>query len=151
MAFSPADSSRAVIITNGTSGSVSLLTGLPFKPSVSNSVSVGRKVFSVAIAPSGDRAIVGTDSGLMMFTGVASGALTRVGGLYAPTYMLYNRSVTLGMVTTLGVTPDGKYAVAGDYTDGALLVIPMSTGGFDAPVGILPGVEVPFNDEMLIH
>lgn len=159
MAISPTDSSRAVIITNGTSspsGTVSLLTGLPAQPTVSNSVSVGRNVFSVAIAPSpnNDLAIVGTDKGLLMFSGAASGNLTQVGQgqlPYAPTYTLNNHIVTLGMITTLGVTLNGKYAVVGDLTNGALLVIPMSASGFGEPVGILPGVSIPFNDEILIH
>lgn len=155
MAISPSDSSRAVIITNGTSSpsKVSLLTGLPSIPSVANSVSVtGLKVFSVAVAPSGDLAVVGTDSGLLMFSGVSSGALKQVGsGPYAPTYAVNNHNVALGTVTSLVITSDGKYVVAGDFYNGALLVVPMSAGGFGAPVGILPGVQVPWNDEMLIN
>ena len=156
MAISPTDSSRAVIITNATgaaSSSVSLVTGLPTGAIISNSISVSLHVDSVAIAPGqpGDLAIVGTDSGLLMFSGVAAGKLTQVGSLYTPSYNINGKAVKLGRITTLGVTIDGKYAVAGDITNGALLTIPISAGGFGAPAGVLPGVSIPANDEMLVH
>ncbi|MDA8087156.1 MAG: hypothetical protein M0Z75_10695 [Nitrospiraceae bacterium] len=152
MAISPADSSRAVIITNGTSSTVQLLTGLPGNPTQSEPVSVNQHVYSVAVGPApGDLAIVGTDKGLLMFSGVASGTLTQVGPLYAPAYSLNGRNVTLGMITTLGLTLDGKYAVVCDFTNSALLIIPVSAKGFGAPAGILPGISVPWSDEMLVH
>ncbi|MDA8171298.1 MAG: hypothetical protein M0Z48_05635 [Nitrospiraceae bacterium] len=155
MAFSPTDSSRAVIIINGASSStINLLTGLPASPAVSKTVSVSRHVYAAAIAPdstASDLAIVGTDSGLLLFSGVASGTLTPVGQLYAPSYTISGKSVTLGRIMTLGITIDGKYAAVCDITNSALLVIPISSSGFGAPVGILPGISVPSSDEMMIH
>ncbi len=155
MAISPMDSSRAVVITNITnttsSSTVDLLTGLPGNPVVSNSISVSPVVDTVAISPDGNLAIVGTDSGLLMFSGVASGALQQVGQLYAPSYTVNNGSVTLGKITTLGFTVDGKYVVVCDYTNSALLVIPVSTSGFGTPAGILPGISAPWSDNMMVH
>ncbi len=154
MAISPLDSSRAVIIVNGasaTGSTVNLLTGLPGVPALSNSISVNHEVDTVAISPDGDLAIVGTDKGLLMFSGVASGALTQVGQLYSPSYTVNNASMTLGKITTLGFTVDGKYVVVCDYTNSSLLVIPVSASGFGEPAGILGGISVPWSDTMLVH
>ena len=156
MAISPTDSSRAVVITgsqftNLSQSVINLLTGLPGNPVLSNSVSVDQPVNSVTI--SGDQAIVGTEKGLLLFKGVSTGSLTLVGS-NDPSYTLNNTSVVLGIVTTLGITHDGKnnqYVVAGDLSNGALLLIPISTSGFGAPASALPGVSVPWSDTMLIH
>jgi hypothetical protein len=158
MAISPTDSSRAVII--GSSSNIQLLTGLTTTPTASASVAVGATVYSVTITPDGTKAIVGTSAGIAMFSGVDTGILTQVGTLFAPSYAGASGSVTLGTVRTLGVTLDGKYAVVcdsgssyygGGSSNGSLLVIPITATGFSAPVGILNGIAISDNDQMLLH
>ena len=95
---------------------------------------------------------MGTNAGLAMFTGVDTDTLTQVGTLFAPTYTGSRGSaVTLGFITTLGITLDGNYVVVCDDTNSALLVIPIGATGLGPPVGILNGIAVPFNDQMVIH
>lgn len=163
IAISPKDSSRAVIVGSSSNTSLAiatLVTGVPGSPTVGTSVTISGAlmVLSVAITPDGKTAIVGTDAGIAMLSGVDTGTLTQVGGLYAPTYAGSGGSVTMGYVPTLGVTLDGKFVVVCDagpfsssVSSGSLLVIPINATGFGAPVGILNGIAVPYNDQMVIH
>ncbi|MDA8156057.1 MAG: hypothetical protein M0Z52_06335 [Actinomycetota bacterium] len=151
MDISPSDSSRAVIIKNATGSSqstVTLLTGLPSAPQSGTPVPINDNVHCVAV--SGDLAVVGTDNGLAMFNGVSSGPLSYVGSISS-----YNASngapVSLGKITTVRITSNGNYAIAGDFTNGQVLTIPISSTGFQSPVGKLTGVQVPYSDEMMIH
>lgn len=152
MAMSPVDSSRAVVLIPG-AGTIQLLTGLPANPvaAATLDVSSAQHPAAVSITPDGKTAIVGGYSGLLMISGVDTGNLAIVGSLYAPTYTLSGNSVTLGEVTTLGITLDGKYVVVCDRTNSALLVAPISPTGVGAPVGIVGNIAVPDNDQMLIH
>lgn len=163
VAISPASSSRAVLIGSDPTSytpAIQLISGLPNAPVAANAVAVAgaTSVFSVTITPDGKKAIVGTNAGIAMFSGVDTGSLMQVGTApYAPTYAGSSGSVTLGTIATLGITLDGKYAVvcdSGSYSgssSGSLLVIPITTTGFSTPVGILNGIAVPYNDQMVIH
>ncbi|HWG21635.1 MAG TPA: fibronectin type III domain-containing protein [Terracidiphilus sp.] len=163
MAISPADSSTAVVALTE-ADTVQLVTGLPANPVAGPSVAlqIGTEPLSVSISPDGKFAVVGAsvydatlnrDIGeLFLFSGVDTGTLTQVGTAYQPTYNLGLASVTLGVVRTLGITLDGKYVVAGDYDNRALVVIPFTASGFaTAPAAVLGGVAIPYNDQLLIH
>jgi hypothetical protein len=152
MAISPVDSSRAVLISPYPM-TIALVTGLPNTPVAGSSLdlSAAGNVYSVSVSPDGKSAVVGGDKGLLLISGVDTGSLAIVGSVYAPTYTGVSGSVTLGTVRTLGITLDGKYVVVCDYDNSALLVIPITTTGFTAPVGVLNNFAVPYNDQMLIH
>ncbi len=156
MALSPIDSSRAVLINPSIKANSALLvTGLPNSPSAGTPVTLtgANYVYSVAITPDGTTAIVGTDSGIIMLSGVKTGTLAMVGSIYAPTYTdtASSSSAKLEEVKTLGVTLDGRYVVVCDSTNAALLVIPITATGFSAPVGVLTGIAVPSADQLIIH
>jgi hypothetical protein len=74
-----------------------------------------------------------------------------VGTAYAPSYTLEGSSVTLGNITTLGITLDGKYVVAGDEYNQALVVIPFTSTGFSSAPASVGKVAIPSNDQLLIH
>ncbi|HWE86137.1 MAG TPA: fibronectin type III domain-containing protein [Terracidiphilus sp.] len=154
MAISPTDSSIAVVALPSTD-TVQLVTGLPANPVAGSSLALPSGILpeSVAISPDGKFAVVATYyGGLFLFSGVDTGTLTQVGTAYQPTYTLGTGSVTLGTVTTLGITLDGNYVVAGDETNTALVVIPFTASGFaTAPAAVLGGVAIPYNDQLLIH
>ena len=182
MAISPVDSSRAVII--GPGNIAQMLTGLPNNPTVRKlalrlptpkrkvriphepgdkdrapvTLNGATNVYSVSITPDGKSAVVGTDSGLILLSGVDTGTLTQVTSTpYAPTYQVSSTSVTLGYIPTLNITLDGKYVVAitpgpgTDMVNGTLLVIPLTSSGFGTIAGQLNGVAVTYNDQMMIH
>lgn len=115
------------------------------------SITGARYVQSVAISTDGKMAFVGTDAGIAVFTGVDTGTLTQI-QFYAPP----DGTGTLGSINTLGVTLDGKYLVALGHdlatsSNTALLTMPISSTGLGAPIGVLSGVPVPDNDQLLIH
>ena len=150
MAISPTDDSRGVAVTNGASSSnIYLLTGLATTPAISQTLSVSGGAISVAIVPGqnspSDLAIVGTNNGLLMYSGVSTGKLTLVGQLTK-----YN-GTPMGRITSMAVTNDGKYAVVCDHTNDNLMVVPVSASGFGTPAGILNSIDVPTTDNMLIH
>jgi hypothetical protein len=152
MAMSPVDSTRAVVITGST---IQLLTGLTTTPVVGAAVILpsGEYAYSVSISPDGKLAIVGAMGGLLMYSGVDTGTLAQVGtSVYAPSYSVGSSTVTMGYVYTLGITLDGKYVVAGDSANKALVVIPFTSAGFAAaPAATLGAVAIPDNDQLLIH
>jgi hypothetical protein len=152
MAMSPVDSTRAVVITGST---IQLLTGLTTTPVVGAAVILpsGEYAYSVSISPDGKLAIVGAMGGLLMYSGVDTGTLAQVGtSVYAPSYSVGSSTVTMGHVYTLGITLDGKYVVAGDSANKALVVIPFTSAGFAAaPAATLGAVAIPDNDQLLIH
>jgi hypothetical protein len=152
MAISPVDSTRAVIISPD-SMTITMLTGLPGTPVAGNALDLSSLgyVYSVSVSPDGKTAVVGGQSGLLLISGVDTGSLAIVGSVYAPTYTASSGSTTLQEVRTLGITLDGKYVVVCDSSNSALLVIPVSSTGFGAPVGLLNDFAVPYNDQMLIH
>lgn len=187
MAFSPVDSSRAVVLSADPTTyapTVTLLTGLPSNPVTRSAaarmpafsgtrasspaslreprrshtraaVSGASELLSVAVDYSGNLAVVGTDTGLLMFSGVSSGNIQQVGGAYSPSITSGTQSFNLAGVTTLGITLDNKYVVVGSQkpsaSQGTLLTIPFSASGFANPVGQLNGVSIPDNDQLLVH
>jgi hypothetical protein len=132
---------------------ITMVTGLPNAPVAASplDLSAAGNVYSVSVSPDGKTAVVGGDKGLLLVSGVDTGSLAIAGSVYAPTYTGASASVTLATVRTLGITLDGKYVVACDYDNSALLVIPITSTGFSSPVGVLNNFAVPYNDQMLIH
>lgn len=186
MAFSPADSSRAVIVAAGGGGDVALLTGLPGSTTVTRKAprllqsakgsqlhraalaaqeqkrsrhqrksrlapTGARSTVSVSVTPDGTSAVVGTEAGLILFSGINTGTLTQVGQPFNPT--ITGTTEKLDFVPTLGISLDGRYVAAmTENGGGTLLVIPLIPGqGFGAAVGQLSGVEVPSNDQLIVH
>ena len=166
MAISPMDSSRALIVSTS-DAKIHMLTGLPDKPvevpALDISVTDSSNDLSVSITPDGKTAIVGTENGLLMLSGVDTGNLAIVpcpaglagcsNGLYSPTYKDGNgMDQNLTGVITLGITLDGMYVAAADAWNSALLVIPIAKNTFGATVGLVnTGIAIPSNDQMLIH
>ena len=161
MFISPTDSSRAVVVGGS---QITLLTGLTSAtPTVGTAYTLtgATYAYAVSITPDGKSAVVGTNAGIVLVSGIDTGTLT-VKALYAPTFTVSGSSVTLAAVPTLGITLDGKYVVvcmsstgySGYYSTGTLLVIPFDSTkptGFGTAVGQLDGIAVPSNDQLLIH
>jgi len=150
MAISPIDSSRAVIVGGS---SAQMLTGLPLAAAAGTAITLTGvySAYAVSITADGRYAVVGTDVGLVVLSGVDTGNLVQVDTVFAPTYTAASGTVTLGNVTTLGVTLDGNYLVVGDRTNQALVVIPLTGSTLGAPQSVLTGVAIPDNDQLLIH
>jgi hypothetical protein len=151
LATDPADPRRAVVVGSA----IQLLTGLDTTlPGRGPMQRIAGASFGLAaaITPDGKRVIVGTDTGLAMFTGVDTGSLQQVGTVF--TTGSGPGSLAAG-VPTLGITLDGLYVVAltpdPSASNGVLQVIPLLPNGFGQPVGTLKGVGVPYNDQLLIH
>lgn len=180
MAFSPKDSSKAVIIGDPSGNpSIRLLSGLPGNPSLSslqlslpnikphkyrvmtrglkpNLVLTGPSyVSSVAVTPDGTKAIVGTDAGLVLVSGISSGTLSQVNTPFSPTFTVSGTPYTLAGINSLAITKDGKYAVAMTPQPspdlGSILTVPITSNGFANPVGQLSNAYIPNNDIMLIQ
>jgi hypothetical protein len=164
MAISPSNSDRAVVVGLSGTGSaqITLLTGLTGSSPTAGTplaLSGASAPFAVAISPDGKSAVVGTDVGIFLVSGVDTGTL-KASAPYAPTYTASGTSVTLTDVPTLGITLDGKYVVVcstnyqSGSSSGTLLVIPFDSttaSGFGTIVGQLDGIAVPVNDQMLLH
>lgn len=163
LAVSPANSATGAVvgsmIVSGTySAVIQLITGLPGSVSVPPAlqapvpISGASVAYAVSITPDGTRAIVGTDAGLVMFTGVDSGNLVQAGPPYAPPPIGIGPA---GGVPTLGITPDGVYVAAmspsPSATNGSLVLIPIQATGFGTPVSVLSPIAVPSNDQILLH
>jgi hypothetical protein len=148
MAISPADSSRAVIAGDNTDPEITLITGLPTSPVITNlklrAPAVahrrsGRRnnepsshrapfaavypsgvnnIYAVAITPDGTTAYVSTDAGIITVTGVNTGNLAQSGTIYAPSVPTAGGSFLFTAASSLSVLPDGKYLVAVADSDG---------------------------------
>ena len=106
---------------------------------------------SISITPDGTTAIVGGGDGVSMISGVNTGTLAEVGTVYSPSYTSNGSTVSLSEVSTLAITLDGKYVAVCDEQNSALLVIPITSTGFGTPVGVITGIAVPSNDQMVVH
>jgi hypothetical protein len=106
------------------------------------------------VTPDGKTAIVGTDAGLVLVSGVDTGTLTQVGSPFSPSFMDTGNSYTLAGINTVAITHDGKYVAAmtpqPSPDAGNLLVLPINAGGFGNPVGQLDNLYIPDNDILLL-
>jgi hypothetical protein len=164
LAISPVDSSRAVVIGGSPASSkpvISLFTGLPGSPAsppptpAEVQITGAHEAYAVSITADGKTAVVGTDAGLAVFSGVDTGALTQVGALFNPQFTVGATSMPLGLVTTLGITLDGKYVVALTQTpapdSGTLLMFPLVNNVLQPAVAQVNGLAIPFNDSVVMH
>ena len=163
MAVSPFDGSRAVVVGGFGTPRIYLITGLPGSASSLPVVHAGVPIsgastaWAVSVTADGTRAIVGTDAGLVMFTGVDTGNLVQAGAPFNPTFSAAGAVYSLSQagVPTLGISLDGQHVVAltASPTDsnGTLLMFPILSNGFGPAVSMLTGVAVPSNDQLMLH
>ena len=112
---------------------------------------------AVAVTLDGKSAILGTDSGLVYVSGVDTGNLVQGADpsdssrmTFNPAFTSANGDTSLGGVSTLALTLDGAYVVAVSDA-GSLLVYPLTASWFGAKVGQVDGVEIPGNDQLVLH
>jgi hypothetical protein len=167
MAISPADSSRAVLVSRD--GTVQLFTGLPATPTIAiSTLHLAAGANAVAISRDGKFAVVaqpgaiGVTGGLAVVGGVDTGTLAQVGSTFSPTFSTPAGTCTLNDPHTLGIMADNKFVVtiqgcgltqsATDIGRGVELTIPLSSAGaLSAPLGQLNFVVTPSNDQLLVH
>jgi len=168
MAFDPTSATRAAVIGYDGSGNqlIQLFNGLNTATPTASSLTLQNVTlaYSVSITPDGKYALVGTDSGLVLISGIQSGTLTQVNT--TPDNVSFTSggsSYTLDAVPTLGITLDGLYVAAltnngptltNAEGPGSLVLVPITptaASPFGAPVGVLSGVAVPSNDQILMH
>ncbi len=159
MAISPTDSSRAVVV--GGDGSVNLLADLPANVTFKDALKLASAANAVAISIDGKFAIVATNSGLAVFSGVDTGKLAQVGPLYSPTFSTPSGSCTLHSPDTLAVTSDGKFVLTiqqchlvqsvTQVGSGVMLTIPFSAGVLGPPAGRLDYAVTPDDDQLVAH
>jgi hypothetical protein len=159
---------------------IQMLTGLPATPTTGTEVALPSPcnqgfAYSVAISPDGTLAAVSCGYGLLLYSGVNTGTLTQVGSLYAPAFTIQCQnppgSFICGGTTTnvvyggeggstsfgaggqdIAFTLDGKYVVALDASNYALMVVPVSSSGYGTIATWTGGtVYVPYNNQMVIH
>lgn len=174
MAFSPIDSSRAVVV--GVGPAADLITGLPSAPVVQSAairapaftgvhrfdtrerephpmtaISGGDAAYSVTISPDGKYAYIAMDKGIAVFSGVDTGTLTQTQMYTVP----LGSSDTLWEIESVGITLDGKYLVAlglSTNTGAAYLVVmPISDGTIGAPIGSPTSITLPYIDGLIMH
>lgn len=153
MALSPADSSRGIVV--GTKAQIAFLTGLPAAATAQTlSISGAGNAYAVAISPDGTQAFVGTDNGIAVFSGVNTASPVQVQSVTIAT----GTGDTLQQITTLGITPDGANVVAvgrstlaPSGTNGYLAILPVSGGKLGGPAGLLQGVAVPDDDQIVVQ
>jgi len=161
IAFSPVDSTRALLGQVGPSqDSLMLVTGLPavITRTVPLALKGSPRVQSVTIAQNGTYAVIGTNLGLYVVSGINTGALIAVGqgaskttGPYEPAYKgadgLYHQ---LKNVTSVGLISGGSFLAAtasltadapGGGTTGTLVVLP-----FNEATGLLSAPSVAINN-----
>lgn len=152
MALSPADSTRGVVV--GAGAQIAFLSGLPAAANVHTlAINGASNAYAVAISADGTQAFVGTDTGVAVFSGVNTSSPAQTQTLTIRT----GTGDTLNQITTLGITSDGAYLVVAGHSTlapsgtGYLAVLPLGGGALGAPVGLLSGVYVPDNDQMVVQ
>ena len=159
MAFSPRDFTRALALsTPADANAVTLVTGLPGAPAI-DPVTLDpagtSTLYSVVIAKDGNTAFIGANTGIVVVTGVRSGALAQVGGVFSPTFTVGTNSYNLINVRTLGVTLDGRFLAAfttrPTQNSGTMLLMRIGAGGALQVVGQFDSIAVPVNDQVLMH
>jgi hypothetical protein len=135
-AIDPKDPSKAIFVSGSAGNDVYYLTGLPNNPQVTHFLTPEpTQLSSVQFTPDGNFAVIGGANGVQVYTGFATGSLTRVGGVYSGTVTMEDGvSHPVAGVTSVGVTPDGKYvaAVVTAKNAGGLLIGSLVTLGIDA-------------------
>jgi hypothetical protein len=158
MAFSPTDSTRAVVAgTTSAAGYLTLVTGLPSnitKAQIALPAGAGTP-HSVIVSPNGEYAIVGTDAGIVVAEGVNGSSLTYVASfapgvpsiadVSSPSFVACDgNTYHLTNVVSVGYSYDQQYLVALGQAagvscpggaNGSLLAIPFSdtTGSTPSP------------------
>ncbi|MDQ2857220.1 MAG: hypothetical protein M3R53_01040 [Candidatus Eremiobacteraeota bacterium] len=151
MAFDPASSSRALVggTSAGTSNVLSLVTGLPNAITVSSQIVLpGTVIRSIAIVNAGTYAVVGTDAGLSVVTGVSSGALSLVAA--APTLSALPYVDCLGRPTTMTNVYSVGFSAGNAAASSNFYLVALGSENPPPPVGgacVYPAsiVAVPFN------
>jgi hypothetical protein len=156
----PGDATKAIVgQTSSSMGHVTLVTGLPFAITKSSDLALnGGRVNTVAVAPNGQFAAIGTDEGLFIVGGISGSALEVVGQgphhsklPYAPQYKgADGKYHKLQNVNSVGFSTDGLFLTAlvslvpnspGAAKGGTLVVLP-----YNAAQGILAAPAVVIND-----
>lgn len=150
MAFSPVDSSRAVVA--GVGPAASLIHGLPSAPVVqSPAISGGTQAFSVAISPDGKNAFISMDKGIAVFGGVDTATMTQTQMYTVP----LGAKDTLWEIESIGVTLDGKYLVALGLSTNTgqayMVVLPIVGGQLGPPATSPTPITMPYIDGMVMH
>jgi hypothetical protein len=113
-AINPKDPSEAIFISGSVGNDVYYVTGLPSHPQISHfTTPEAAQLSSVQFTPDGKFAVIGGANGVQVYTGFGTSSLSRVGGLFSGSITMedgVSHSVT--GVTSVGVTPDGKYVAA---------------------------------------
>lgn len=164
MAFSPTDSTKAVVINKTTGADITLITGLPGTPVVGTTLTLSgvTTASSIAVSQDGKYAVVGTDSGLILVGGVDTGTLTQISANFNPNYTYMAKgapsavSQPLGTISDVSITLDGKYVcVFTHYVSsgpvGSLMLFPILANGFGPAVSQVDNVPVPDTDLTVIH
>ncbi|HKU66257.1 MAG TPA: hypothetical protein VJP85_00620 [Candidatus Baltobacteraceae bacterium] len=113
-AIDPKDPSQAIFVSGSVGNDVYYVTGLPSNPQVTHFLTPeAAQLSSVQFTPDGKFAVIGGANGVQVYGGFGTGSLTRVGGVYAGTVTMEDGVAhPIAGVTSVGVTPDGKYVAA---------------------------------------
>lgn len=160
-AINPRDPSQAIFVSGPVGNDVFYVTGLPNNPMVTHFLTPEpTQLSSVQFTPDGKFAVIGGANGVQVYGGFGSGSLSRVGTLFNGTISMEDGAThPVAGITSVGVTPDGKYvaAVVTDKNAGGLLIGSMVTlridaaGNLTGPVGCRNGIVPPrMPDDVMI-
>ena len=147
MAFDPADGTRALVggTTTGGTSTLTLVTGLPSKIVRSSAIAMPGAIRSVSIVAAGTIGIIGTDGGIVVVNGIATGTLSTVAPFApaagsttasAPGYRTCSGAIaSLSSIYSAAISGDQKFLVALGTTPGVTC-----PSGYNASI-----VAVPFN------
>lgn len=138
-AINPKNASQAIFVSGSIGNDIYFVTGLPSHPVVAQHLNPPEPQLlnSVQFTPDGKYAVIGGAAGLQVYGGFLSGSIARVGGLYPGTFTMEDGAThkVVG-ITSVGVTPDGKYVTAvvtdlnsAGATVASLVTIPIDANG----------------------
>jgi hypothetical protein len=118
--------------------------------------------YSVSITLDGKMAVVGTDTGLILVSGIDTASPTQVGTTsFNPNYTYTPTggsatTQTLGQITSLAITLDNKYVIAvsteaNNEAYASVLTFPFTSTGFGAAVSQADNIALPYNDQIVVH
>jgi hypothetical protein len=144
MAYDPVADGTAIVLQAPQPNDVTLITGLPGAINIVYSVALPSVPYTVAWAPNGASAIVGTDNGYYGFWGMGSNVLN-VTSTTTPTQVVFTgcdgvATDHLTSVTSAAISLDGLYlalfgpssAASCSTKNGALVVVPFVPPGTTA-------------------